>query len=548
MKALLLLSLSLSGLSSLLASSEYPSQITLRGAVLHAPPFAYVESDDNGDLSYRGFQVDLIERLKIFAAQDNVTLDVALSQAPPLYGPALDLVANDCLSVVENPEESCNQLDMIVGNYYATPDRAMRVDLSPAWLRSTISTIKYTDKSPGSPDYTTLTEASGAGATVCLKDGTFYAGVVKAKYPLIDFLMCPSQGECLDALKAEECVLYASDELQLRFQSAWDATLEVTREQVNTQYIAWPMRDDLPPIVSRLMNRWIFEAVTNATIDELYHEYFQKALCPVGTAGESCELPCDPVHGEADMRGVCVCRSTKWTGDDCSIEVQEDTNMIPTTLKMLAYAMLGINVAVICACGIWLYKYRGTAQVRFSQPFFLLLVLLGCLISSCTIIVLAHEGVQTCMAIPWLYSVGFSVTFGTLLSKILRVYLIFTKGARSEAQGAGNLNANPRRKFGNFRETIGVIGVVLLIDVMILSAWTAIEPLQWARTVVSTDQFGNPLESQGFCTSEHWQVFFGVIAAFHILLIAVACYLCYVARDIPTKFSEGKYVSIAMIR
>jgi hypothetical protein len=32
----------------------------------------------------------------------------------------------------------------------------------------------------------------------------------------------------------------------------------------------------------------------------------------------------------------------------------------------------------------------------------------------------------------------------------------------------------------------------------------------------------------------------------YLSLLGFACYLCYVSRDIPTKFSEGKYVSIAM--
>lgn len=386
---------------------EYPSHITLRGGVLHAPPFAFVETASSGDdgnitttnVTFRGFQIDLLERIKMFAAQDNVTLDVDLSPAPPQYDSAFDLVANDCAENSSLQQEDCQQFDMIVGDYYASADRAMRAALTPAWLRTTISTVKYTDKKPGSPDYTTVAEACQGEAKVCLLDGTFYQEVVRSKFPMVDFLMCPSQKECLDALKAEECALLAEDELTMRYRSAGDDTLEVTREQISTQYMAWPLRDDLPAIVSRLIERWIFAAVTSGHVDDLYHKYFAKALCPLGTAGESCHLPCDPIHGTSDNQGRCVCSSAKWTGDDCSIEVQEDMNRIPTTLKLLAYGMLGINVAVICACGVWLYKYRDTAQIRFSRPFFLLLVLLGCLISSFTIVPLAQEGesVDSCM-------------------------------------------------------------------------------------------------------------------------------------------------------
>ena len=69
---------------------------------------------------------------------------------------------------------------------------------------------------------------------------------------------------------------------------------------------------------------------------------------------------------------------------------------------------------------------------------------------------------------------------------------------------------------------MSVIGIVLSVDVSILTAWTVIDPLQWERTVVASDQFGAPLESTGGCISEHWEAFAGAIAALHLLLMGVA--------------------------
>ena len=455
------------------ALPQLPLEISLRAGVLHAPPFATVETQEDGTLKFGGFQYDLLQRLKIFAAADNVKLKFHLSEAPRQYESAFDLVANDCQEKLAGNNNSdnnfieeqldydgdaCGQLDMLLGNFYATPDRAMRANLSPAWLRSTISTIKYIDKKQEGRDYTTLTQVSSSNETVCLKDGTFYSDVVKEKYPRIrHYIMCATQDKCIEALQAEECVLYADDELQLHALATSDYSLEVTREQFNTQYIVWPMRDILDPMVTRLMDRWIYAATTNATIDGLYFQYFQKSLCPVGTAGDKCELPCDPDHGQADVTGACVCESTRWTGDDCSVEIPENLNSIPSSFKAMAYVMLGLNVLVIVICAVWLYFYRYSAQVKYSQPFFLLLVLLGCLISSCTIIAMAQEDdgektSQACMAIPWLYSVGFSVSFGTLFAKILRVYIMFTQAAHQKTRG--NVFHSNRRYFVTFQETL----------------------------------------------------------------------------------------------
>ena len=166
------------------------------------------------------------------------------------------------------------------------------------------------------------------------------------------------------------------------------------------------MSYQLPPIVSQLVKKWMYAAVANATMDQLYYQYFESHICPVGTAGEHCDQPCDPNHGTANAEGVCVCESIRWTGEDCSVEILENPNTIPLEWKAVAYGMLLLNVLAIAACGSWLWVHRHTAPVRVSQPFFLVLVLLGCLISSSTIVALAQEDedggeVPACMAIPW---------------------------------------------------------------------------------------------------------------------------------------------------
>lgn len=117
-----------------------PKKLSLRAGVLHAPPFA-IRHDDG---TYSGFQPDLLDRLKIFAARDGVDLDFVLSDAPAQYGPALDLIANDC-NTTANPNtlEDCRRFDLIVGDYYCNPSRSVRIDFTPAWLRTTMSGLKY---------------------------------------------------------------------------------------------------------------------------------------------------------------------------------------------------------------------------------------------------------------------------------------------------------------------------------------------------------------------------------------------------------------------
>ena len=66
------------------------------------------------------------------------------------------------------------------------------------------------------------------------------------------------------------------------------------------------------------------------------------------------------------------------------------------------------------------------------------------------------------------------------------------------------------------RETLAVIGAVLLIDCIVLVTWTVVDPLEWRRTVISADQFGVPLESEGYCTSQNWEAFASALAILHL--------------------------------
>ena len=98
------------------------------------------------------------------------------------------------------------------------------------------------------------------------------------------------------------------------------------------------------------------------------------------------------------------------------------------------------------------------------------------------------------------------------------------------------------RHANDYRES-----TVLFLDIVILVLWTSVDPLHWEREVIRQDQFGFILESQGTCTSDNWRIFLGALVTLHIALCVVACYMCYVSRNIPSRYSEHKYLTIAMV-
>jgi len=515
--------------------AEVDRNLTIRGGVLHAPPMAMI--DDN---KYSGFQIDLLEILKDFALEmDNINVTYHFTAAGSNYGKAIDIIAKDC-NTTENPIslEDCLQFDFIVGDFYTSAERYSRVDFSPAWLPSRITTAKYNKKSGF--DFNTLTETVKANAKVCIAENTLTWIVALQKFPDLNIYGCEHQSACINDLKAGHCVLYVEDELQLMYRAMNDMSLTVNREQFFTQYLVWPISSKIDPEISYLLKRWLYGAMGKAIPDDLYEIFFEKGVCPPGAAGENCELPCHPVNGQSNKMGICVCNSIRWDGDDCSNEILEDKNLIPKGFLIGGYVMFSINAVTIIGCGSWLWFKRNLPKVKLAQPSFLALVLVGCFISTSTIIPLGIESngewpVPACMTIPWFYSIGFSVTFGTLFSKIRRIHLIFKSASVCV------------RRTVTASETLKLIAIVLAIDILPLLVWNIFDPLVWKRKVLQEDQFGYPLSSIGFCTSDYWGYFTGTILCFHLVVVAVACYMCYVARSIPSQFSDVKYVTMAMI-
>lgn len=213
--------------------------------------------------------------------------------------------------------------------------------------------------------------------------------------------------------------------------------------------------------------------------------------------------------------------------------------MLSSSLVIMCYTLVAVSFLVVTAFAAWFLYNRERAQVKVTQPSFLLMILLGCVISTSTIIALAQEDegdgpVKSCMAIPWLYSVGFCLTFGAMFARIRHIYSTLQYAAQVTQVSV------------SAKETFMTVGLVLAIDVTILVIWTLVDPLEWERTTTSTDVFGEPLESQGHCQSDHWSVFAAIIGCFHLFLMGTACYMTYLARSLPNRIANHKYVGICL--
>ena len=51
--------------------------------------------------------------------------------------------------------------------------------------------------------------------------------------------------------------------------------------------------------------------------------------------------------------------------DDCSIEVPQELNMVPSAIKVVAFSMFGLNAILALVGGVWLRVYRESPAVKY---------------------------------------------------------------------------------------------------------------------------------------------------------------------------------------
>jgi len=226
----------------------------------------------------------------------------------------------------------------------------------------------------------------------------------------------------------------------------------------------------------------------------------------------------------------------------------EDLNHVDEAALILGFLFMGIDM--LCSLGFmaWTLVNFNSRVVKASQPYFLIMITVGALISSTTIYSLSVEdrtsGTRAgedggtdadlfCGTAWWTYCIGFVLIFAPLFAKLWRVNTIFNQLKLTSIQIKSGM-------------LVRMIVGLALVDVVILITWNMVDPQRYKREVSTTDTAGYNIESVGLCKSDTDSLFICLIAAFHLALLMWGVRLAYNGRKLETRYHEGKYVSVAM--
>ena len=220
-------------------------------------------------------------------------------------------------------------------------------------------------------------------------------------------------------------------------------------------------------------------------------------------------------------------------------------NLIGDASRTVGYVLMGIVIILGIICLLWAYLRRKSRAVQASQPIFIALVIAGCVVMSTTTIPISMEETTvndqsglnaSCMARPWVYLIGFTITFSALLTKTWSAYRVHRK------LDVDSITLRPVHFFKT-------LGTLLFVNIVLLLSWTFIAPLQWTRAEGrSKDEFDRTIDSHASCKAESNSAapFALVAVLLNLGILIVANVLAYQARDVPIEYQENRYIAISM--
>jgi len=250
------------------------------------------------------------------------------------------------------------------------------------------------------------------------------------------------------------------------------------------------------------------------------------------------------VKGSTETSALCALSSTEISfGLSILVVPPPQKNHLSTHIRISGLAVMVMIILTSLAFAIWVVYYRENKVVRSSQPIFLLLICCGTLVMSTAILPLSIDdkivsvrGCDiSCMAMPWLLSVGFVLTFSALFSKILKVNTIVRASLRLDRIELSLL------------DVLKPLVALSLINIVLLLIWTLVDPLKWVRS--AAEETNKSWNTYGACRPEGkaGYIFIILIMLIDFGSLVMTLVQAYQAREIRDGISESKYIGIAAV-
>jgi len=215
-------------------------------------------------------------------------------------------------------------------------------------------------------------------------------------------------------------------------------------------------------------------------------------------------------------------------------------DFVPTT-SVVGIAARAISIVGITICslfGIFTVVKRSAPVIKAAQPLFCFFFCLGAaLMNIYPLLLLGENSTSMCIARQWLIILSSSLMIDSLFLKIHRVYKLF-------------LNKQLKKLKIKNSVLLSRLGVLLLIDIFVLSVWAVVDPIKHSIQMTNESQRISVFDGEEIfipfktCLLNHKFIY--AIWVWKAVVVAYGCNLSWQTRNIQEKFSEGKYILLAI--
>ena len=209
-----------------------------------------------------------------------------------------------------------------------------------------------------------------------------------------------------------------------------------------------------------------------------------------------------------------------------------EQNYLDDSVQVAGWTLFGITALFPIMGLLFVRYYQSAPPIRQHQPFFLYLVLIGCLMMSMSILTFSFDEQDTdskqilnltCLASLWLICVGYLLVYAALFSKLLRINKVLQFVARRKVE---------------VQHVIAPLIAAMVAVLVVLVVWSVHDPFIWVREEI--DDFTG--ESYGQCQSENTLPYLVSVVGINFAATFAAAVMAWKTKDVDERFAEGKWI------
>ena len=216
-------------------------------------------------------------------------------------------------------------------------------------------------------------------------------------------------------------------------------------------------------------------------------------------------------------------------------QVARKFNYLSTSVRIFGLSLMAFAWLLSFATMVMILIYRQKRNVRAAQPFFMILLCIGSIVTSSTIFPLSFDENTgwtdsnldvACSTTPFLFFLGQIIGFSAIFSKLMRVDRVMQF----------------RRQAVMIRHVVWPLLTLLALALGFLVAWTVVDPLTWERHVIRE----NPLETYGECSNENFWIYFGPLMTLLVVSQIATGYFTWRTMDVAAQFRDPEVMYVLL--